>query len=113
MIRKFLFFLFAFLLLFLIFKGIIRSFAWIYIIIVNVVALGYMFYDKLLASLGKSKSRVSENKLLSIALLGGAPFMLLSMFIFRHKLLKPKFFIGVPIIFILNLIVYYFILRMF
>jgi uncharacterized membrane protein YsdA (DUF1294 family) len=90
--------------------GIIRSFAWVYIILVNVVALGFMFYDKQLASFGKSKSRIPENRLLSIAIIGGAPFMLLSMFIFRHKILKPKFFIGVPIILILNLIVYYFIL---
>ncbi len=73
--------------------------------------MGYMYYDKYLASSGKSKSRIPEARLLNIAFWGGAPFMLVSMFIFRHKLLKPKFLIGVPILLIWNLVVYYLILR--
>lgn len=75
--------------------------------------MSYMFYDKQLATYGKNKSRIPENKLLSIAFFGGAPLMLLSMLLFRHKILKPKFFIGLPLILILNLVVYYFILRIF
>jgi uncharacterized membrane protein YsdA (DUF1294 family) len=110
MIKKFLFFLLAFLLLFLVFKGIIRSFFWIYLIFVNVLAMFYMYYDKIKA-IHHSKSRVPENRLLAIAFAGGAPFMLLSMFIFRHKIMKIKFLIGVPIILVINLIFFYFILR--
>lgn len=75
--------------------------------------MGYMYYDKQVSKLGNVKLRVSEKRLLFIALLGGAPFMFLSMIIFRHKILKPKFLIGVPLILIFNLIVYSFILRAF
>jgi uncharacterized membrane protein YsdA (DUF1294 family) len=71
-----------------------------------------MYYDKKISK-SNSQSRVPESRLLKIALAGGAPFMLLSMFIFRHKILKPKFFIGIPIILVFNLVVYYFILRIF
>lgn len=111
MIKKFLFLLFAFLLLFLVFKGIIKSFILIYIIFVNVAGMAYMYYDKKISTFGKPALRVSEKKLMTIAFLGGAPFMLLSMFIFRHKVLKIKFLIGIPLLFFWNLILYYLILR--
>lgn len=57
--------------------------------IVNILALGIMGIDKLLAI--KGKRRISENTLLIFALLGGGVGFSLSMVLFRHKLSKVRF----------------------
>lgn len=44
----------------------------------------------------RARRRISENTLLSIALLGGAAGLLLGMVVFRHKIRKPRFYLGVP-----------------
>lgn len=64
----------------------------VYIIGVSLIAFILYSYDKLLA-IRNSISRVSENKLLLTALIGGTIGALLSMFIFRHKIKKTSFMI--------------------
>ncbi len=48
----------------------------------------------------ESKWRISENALLSVSAIGGAVGMYITMHIIRHKTRKPKFMIGIPAIFI-------------
>ncbi len=75
------------------------------LIIINIIALILYGYDKLQAiRSSKNISRVSENKLLFITLLGGTIGALLSMLIFRHKIKKPSFMIKFSIVVILQAI---------
>ncbi len=77
----------------------------LYLIIINLMALILYGYDKLQAiRSSKNISRVSENKLLLITLLGGTIGALLSMLIFRHKIKKPSFMIKFSIVVILQAI---------
>ncbi len=113
MIRTIYFFLFLIFVLYLIFVGLIRIFIIIYAIFVNLLAVGYMYYDKKLAKSGKNNYRIPEKTLFSIAMYGGAFFLLLSMLIFRHKTNKFKFIVGIPIILIVNLVIYSFCFKIF
>ena len=72
----------------------------IYIIIINIVSFLFFGVDKLKAA--KGKWRISENTLLLLALLGGSSGILLGMVIFKHKINKIRFSIGIPLIFLLN-----------
>lgn len=51
----------------------------------------------------KSKRRIKEKTLLYFCALGGALGGFAGMYFFRHKTLKPKFFVGVPIILLLQI----------
>ena len=77
----------------------------IYLLIINIFAYALMGIDKY-----KSKHnyyRISELFLILIALCGGSIGILFGMYCFHHKTLKPKFKFGVPIILILQIIVYF------
>ena len=52
----------------------------------------------------RHKWRVPENTLLLIAAVGGAPAMLLTMLIIRHKTKHGKFMVGLPIILLFQII---------
>lgn len=72
----------------------------IYILIINIITFSLIFIDK-----SKSKNnqwRISENLLILLSLLGGATGSIMSMVIFKHKLYKVKFYIGIPILILLN-----------
>lgn len=49
--------------------------------------------------------RIPEKTLLLLAVLGGSPGAMAGMKIFRHKTQKPRFYIGVPLIFIVECVV--------
>ena len=51
----------------------------------------------------KSKGRIKERTLLYLCILGGALGGFAGMYFFRHKTLKPKFFVSVPIILLLQI----------
>lgn len=70
----------------------------IYLLIINIVAVAATAHDKRAARL--HRHRVSESTLLLLAALGGAPAMYLTMLIIRHKTRKPKFMLGIPLIFL-------------
>lgn len=76
----------------------------IYLIIISVVAVVVTAYDKLSAI--ASKWRVSEKTLLLISVLGGSVAMYFTMLIIRHKTKKRKFMVGIPVIIILQIILY-------
>lgn len=46
--------------------------------------------------------RISELALLCFAALGGAIGAILGMFVFRHKIRKPRFIVGIPILVIIQ-----------
>lgn len=85
------------------------KYLYIYLIIINIIAVIVTVRDKAAAIGGKW--RVKENTLLLLAALGGSPLMYLTMLIIRHKTRKPKFMVGIPVIFALQLIIVFLVLR--
>ena len=76
-----------------------------YLLVINVYSFIVMGLDKWKA---KNKAyRISENTLLLNAILGGSFGSILGMYIFHHKTKKKKFFIGIPIIIILQILLYF------
>lgn len=100
-----------------------------YLLFFNGLGLYLMYFDKKLAIKNgeiKEKNpdleekelkkclfkRISENTLLLTALIGGSLGVLGGMYLFKHKTLKPKFRVGVPIIIGLQVIlIIYIIIR--
>jgi uncharacterized membrane protein YsdA (DUF1294 family) len=72
------------------------KFVYLYLIIVNAVGLLYMLADKYRAK--KNLWRIPEARLMFIAAIGGSIGILAGMNLARHKTKHPKFFIGVPLI---------------
>ena len=77
-----------------------------YFLIMNLIGFLAMWIDKKKAE--KSRWRISENTLMTIAIFGGSIGTNMGMNIFRHKTKKPKFYIGFPVILIaqIALIIY-------
>ena len=75
-------------------------------LLVNLAVFAFYGIDK--AKAVRNEWRISEKSLIGAALLG-APGALLAMFVFRHKIRKPKFYIGVPLILIAEIILVIFI----
>ncbi len=73
----------------------------VYLIIINIVAVLVTVHDKLAAK--RRQRRVRERTLLLISALGGSPCMYITMLLIRHKTKKPKFMIGIPVIFFAEL----------
>ncbi len=78
-----------------------------YFIGINIFSFLTMAYDKLKAKF--RKYRVTERFLIGLALAGGSFGTLAGMIVFRHKIRKKKFFIGVPFIIILQVTIYFYI----
>ncbi len=76
----------------------------IYLVLINAAGFLFMLTDKYRAK--KDMWRIPENTLLAIAVLGGSIGCLLGMQIFRHKTRKPKFYIGIPVIIVLQAAIY-------
>ena len=85
------------------------KFLYIYLIIINLIAVIVTIHDK--RSAVKGTWRVKENTLLLISALGGSPAMYLTMLLIRHKTRKPKFMVGIPLILIMELIIVYLVLH--
>lgn len=78
---------------------------YIYLAVINIIALIVTVHDKNAAQRGEW--RVKERTLMLIAALGGAPAMYLTMLTIRHKTRKPLFMIGIPVIFALELALFF------
>lgn len=74
----------------------------IYLILINAVSLLLMRTDKYKAK--HHLFRTPEIVLFTSALIGGSLGCLLGMYIYRHKTKKPLFSIGLPLIFLAQLI---------
>ena len=80
----------------------------LYLIIINAVGFLLMLADKRAAK--KSAWRIPEVRLMSIALSGGCFGVYAGMMLFRHKTKHPKFSIGVPLIMVLYIMLFVFLL---
>lgn len=72
--------------------------------LVTINALGFLI---MLADKEKAKKRlwrIPEATLLTVAALGGSIGCLAGMKVFHHKTRKPKFYIGIPVILALQII---------
>lgn len=79
---------------------------WIYLIAINIVGFLVMGIDKAKA---KAKAwRIPEKTLLTIAVLGGSIGVWLGMEAFRHKTKHKQFKYGVPLIFVIEIVVWFF-----
>lgn len=78
---------------------------YIYLVVINIIAVIVTVHDKSAAQRGAW--RVKERTLMLISALGGAPAMYLTMLTIHHKTRKPLFMIGIPVIFVLELILFF------
>ncbi|HYE83511.1 MAG TPA: DUF1294 domain-containing protein [Clostridia bacterium] len=76
----------------------------IYLIVVNMAAFGIMGIDKHKAR--RHKSRISENSIFTSGIIGGGLGVLLGMSFFHHKTKHLKFKVGIPVIVLLNIIMF-------
>lgn len=68
----------------------------IYLAVINLAGFVSMAVDKSKAR--RNKWRIPEATLFLFAIFGGSVGSLLGMRVFRHKTQKPRFYIGIPII---------------
>lgn len=68
----------------------------VYLILMNALALGFMYADKQFAE--KHLWRIPERFLLLTALLGGSIGIWFGMGLFRHKTKHTRFVLGIPAI---------------
>lgn len=81
----------------------------LYSILINILSFAMMGIDKKKAK--NHRYRISENILIALSIIGGAIGTLIGIIVFKHKTSKSKFYIGVPIIYIINQIIILFILN--
>ena len=75
--------------------------------LVNLAVFGIYGLDKRKAI--KGEWRTPEKNLIAAAVMG-APGALLGMIVFRHKIRKPKFYIGVPVILIIEAVIVFWVI---
>ena len=74
----------------------------IYLFIINALSFLLMLTDKQKAK--KGRWRIPEKAFITVALLGGSVGAIAGMKLFRHKTKHPKFSIGLPVIFAIQVI---------
>lgn len=85
------------------------KFLTLYFIIMFIITFLLMYIDKNRAI--KGQWRIPEATLINLSILGGGIGTYMGMYIFRHKTRHPKFTIFIPITIILNLFLYYILLK--
>ena len=83
----------------------------IYLIAVNIIAFVMYGADKHKAKRGKW--RISEKALICIAVIGGSIGALFGMYVFRHKTKHGLFCFGIPLILIAQIILVWFLTRLY
>ncbi len=78
-----------------------------YLILLNIITFLAMYKDKQNAI--NNKWRVSEKAFLTAAIAGGAVGIFFGMYAFRHKTKKSLFKYGMPVIIIIQILLYLFI----
>lgn len=71
-----------------------------YLLLINILSFILFAIDKRKAK--RKKWRISEKILLSISIIGGATGSLMAMVLFKHKLSKKVFYLGIPLLIVLN-----------
>lgn len=73
----------------------------IYVLVINLIAFLAMGMDKWKAK--RDAWRIPEQTLMSLVLLGGGIGGIAGMYTFRHKTKKARFFVGFPVILIVEI----------
>ena len=71
-----------------------------YLLLMNVIAFLVMFIDKRRAK--RHAFRIPESILFELAVLFGSLGILAGMFVFRHKIRKMRFYLGIPAILLIQ-----------
>ena len=79
----------------------------IYLVVMNLITLTLYGMDKRRAQ--KRQWRISENVLIGCALIGGSLGALLGVRVFHHKTKHKKFTMGIPLILVLQIGVWYYV----
>lgn len=74
-----------------------------YLAVINIITWLTFGLDKWKAKAGRR--RIPEKTLLGMALIGGAAGAIAGMMLFRHKTRKAKFFISVPVMFVVHCVI--------
>ena len=82
----------------------------VYLIAINLLLFLLMGRDK--AAARRAKRRTPETTLLALAVLGGSAGGILGMLLFRHKTRKAAFFLGMPLILLMQAALICFFLRL-
>jgi uncharacterized membrane protein YsdA (DUF1294 family) len=80
------------------------TFLLLYILAINIIGFLIMWYDKAMAR--ARKYRIPESRLFLIAIAGGSVGIYLGIHLFKHKVNKLIFTLGVPVIFITQIILF-------
>ena len=75
---------------------------YIYIVVINALALALMLIDKYKAK--KNLWRIPEATLLGIAAIGGSLGAIIGMRLFHHKTKHLKFSVGLPILLVIHIL---------
>lgn len=78
-------------------------FLMVYFFLINLVTLITFGIDKRLAQ--QKRNRVQESSLILLSALGGAAGGLAAMYLFRHKTKHAKFFLGLPALLLIHLMI--------
>lgn len=76
----------------------------IYLLVINVIGFLAMGFDKWKAK--KGRWRIPENTLFMFTILGGGIGTIAGIYVFRHKTKKLKFTVGMPVILVLEILLF-------
>ena len=76
----------------------------IYLIVINILGFLIMGLDKHKAKM--AERRIPENTLFIFTILGGGVGTIAGMYVFHHKTKKMKFKVGMPLILILEILIF-------
>lgn len=76
----------------------------LYLLVVNILGFFAMGIDKHKAKMGNW--RIPENTLFGFCFLGGGIGTIAGMYTFRHKTKKKKFTVGMPLVLILEILIF-------
>ena len=79
-----------------------------YLLIINIFTFLLYGADKYKARRGEW--RIKESVLLGLAAIGGSPAAWIAMYMFYHKTKKPKFYLGVPVLLAIHVLLWFFVL---
>ena len=86
-----------------------KTYFLVYLCVITLISLITVKVDNVKAV--KSKRRISEAALMTLAIIGGSIGVYLGMYLFHHKTKKIKFYLGVPFIIIVQGIIAFVLLR--
>ena len=77
----------------------------VYLLLINAAGFLLMLVDKIKAK--RNLWRIPEATLIGVAAMGGSIGAIAGMNLFRHKTKHPKFYIGLPVILALQIVLVY------